>query len=56
MVSSAVDYDGDGDVEEGIYYEIEGLQEALYGGDAGLQQRGSRRGPRLRLGQLSLLL
>lgn len=30
MVSSAPDYDGDGDVEEGMYYEIEGLQTALY--------------------------
>lgn len=30
MVSSTSDYDGDGDTEEGVYYEIEGLQEALY--------------------------
>jgi hypothetical protein len=30
MVSSAHDYDGDGDVAEGIYYEIKGLQEILY--------------------------
>ena len=30
MVSSASDYDGDGDVEEGVYYEIEGLKEQLY--------------------------
>jgi hypothetical protein len=30
MVSSAKDYDGDGDVSEGMYYEIEGLQTALY--------------------------
>lgn len=30
MVSSANDYDGDGDVTEGMYYEIEGLQAALY--------------------------
>ncbi|HXF85627.1 MAG TPA: hypothetical protein VNK49_09575 [Anaerolineales bacterium] len=29
MVSSASDYDGDGDVTEGIYYEIEGLKEIL---------------------------
>jgi hypothetical protein len=29
MVSSNPDYDGDGDVEEGMYYEIQGLQEAL---------------------------
>ncbi|MBI4730817.1 MAG: polyheme membrane-associated cytochrome C, partial [Chloroflexi bacterium] len=28
--SSAVDYDGDGNVTEGMYYEIEGLQQALY--------------------------
>ncbi|MBN1450991.1 MAG: hypothetical protein JW963_08255 [Anaerolineales bacterium] len=30
MVSSTSDYDGDGDTEEGVYYEIEGLQEALF--------------------------
>ena len=30
MPGSAVDYDGDGDLEEGIYYEIAGLQEKLY--------------------------
>ncbi len=30
MLSSAVDYDGDGDIEEGIVYEIAGLQEVLY--------------------------
>ena len=30
MVSSAHDYDGDGDTEEGVYYEIEGLQALLY--------------------------
>ena len=30
MVSSAKDYDGDGDVQEGMYYEIQGLQEILY--------------------------
>jgi hypothetical protein len=30
MESSMVDYDGDGDLEEGIAYEIEGLQEMLY--------------------------
>jgi len=29
MVSSAPDYDGDGNVEEGMYYEIQGLQETL---------------------------
>jgi hypothetical protein len=29
MISSTPDYDGDGDVEEGMYYEIEGLQEIL---------------------------
>lgn len=28
--SSAVDYDGDGNVTEGMYFEIEGLQQALY--------------------------
>jgi hypothetical protein len=31
MAGSLVDYDGDGNVEEGIYYEIETLQEMLYG-------------------------
>jgi ferredoxin len=30
MAGSAVDYDGDGDVEEGISTELTGLQEALY--------------------------
>jgi hypothetical protein len=30
MVSSARDYDGDGNTTEGMYYEIQGLQEALY--------------------------
>ncbi|MFL7868012.1 MAG: cytochrome c3 family protein [Anaerolineales bacterium] len=30
MVSSARDYDGDGDIEEGMYYEIEGVREILY--------------------------
>ncbi len=29
MEGSAVDYDGDGDIEEGVYYEIEGLKEIL---------------------------
>ena len=29
MVSSMPDYDGDGDAEEGMFYEIEGLQTAL---------------------------
>lgn len=30
MAGSLVDYDGDGDLEEGIYYEIEGLRDMLY--------------------------
>jgi hypothetical protein len=30
MLSSAVDYNGNGDIEEGIYYEIEGLKELAY--------------------------
>jgi hypothetical protein len=30
MEGSLVDYDGDGDVTEGIYYELEGLQGVLY--------------------------
>ena len=30
MEGSGVDYDGDGDVDEGIYFELEGLQEALF--------------------------
>lgn len=29
MASSLVDYDGDGDTEEGIYFEIDGLREVL---------------------------
>ena len=29
MAGSQVDYDGDGDLEEGIYYELEGMQEAV---------------------------
>ena len=29
MISSNPDYDGDGDVEEGMYFEIQGLQETL---------------------------
>ncbi len=29
MAGSAMDYNGNGDVEEGIYYEIQGLQEKL---------------------------
>jgi len=31
MVSSAPDYDGDGNTDEGMFFEIEGLQEGLYG-------------------------
>jgi hypothetical protein len=30
MNGSLVDYDGDGDTEEGIYYEIEGLRDIVY--------------------------
>lgn len=30
MQGSLVDYDGDGDLDEGIYYEVEGLQAMLY--------------------------
>jgi hypothetical protein len=30
LEGSTMDYDGDGDTEEGVYYEIEGLQETLY--------------------------
>jgi hypothetical protein len=30
MAGSLVDYDGDGDVTEGIYFELEGLRELLY--------------------------
>jgi hypothetical protein len=30
MAGSLADYDGDGDLEEGIAFELEGLQEALY--------------------------
>ncbi|MDX1435331.1 MAG: cytochrome c3 family protein, partial [Anaerolineales bacterium] len=31
MAGSLVDYNGNGDVEEGVYYELEGLREMLYG-------------------------
>jgi hypothetical protein len=30
MAGSLVDYDGDGDMEEGIYYEMEGMRDVLY--------------------------
>ena len=30
MIGSLVDYDGDGDAEEGIYYELEGMRDMLY--------------------------
>ncbi len=30
MPGSMVDYDGDGDLEEGIYFELQGMQELLY--------------------------
>ncbi len=30
MPGSQADYDGDGDITEGIYYEIEGVREYLY--------------------------
>ena len=30
MTGSLMDYDGDGDIEEGIHYEVAGLQEMLY--------------------------
>ena len=32
MEGSLADYDGDGDIEEGIYYELDGLREMLYTG------------------------
>jgi hypothetical protein len=31
MAGSQVDYDGDGDISEGVFYETQGLQEILYG-------------------------
>ncbi|MEZ4640199.1 MAG: cytochrome c3 family protein [Caldilineaceae bacterium] len=30
MAGSLRDYDGDGDMEEGVYYELEGIEEVLY--------------------------
>jgi hypothetical protein len=30
MLSSVVDYDGDGDVAEGVFYELEGMRELLF--------------------------
>ena len=38
MAGSAVDYDGDGDVEEGIYYEIAGHARGAVSGHTGLCQ------------------
>lgn len=35
MEGSEVDYDGDGDMEEGMYYELEGVR-GVYRGDSGL--------------------
>lgn len=32
MQSSTVDYDGDGDTDEGIFFELEGVREKLYAG------------------------
>ena len=29
MAGSAVDYNGNGDIDEGIYYELQGLQDSL---------------------------
>ena len=47
MAGSLVDYDGDGDMDEGVYHEIVGLQEILLWGDADLCQ-GSGDGHRVR--------
>ena len=41
MPSSLVDYDGDGDITEGVYYELVGMQEALY---AAIQAYGTDQG------------
>ena len=30
MAGSAVDYNGNGDVDEGIYYELQGLQDSRW--------------------------
>ena len=32
MAGSTVDYDGDGDVDEGVYFELEGVREKLFQG------------------------
>jgi hypothetical protein len=32
MAGSLVDYDGDGDMDEGLYYEVEGLRDKLFEG------------------------
>ena len=47
MAGSAVDYNGNGDVDEGIYYELQGLQDALLAEHPGLRQRGGRHADRL---------
>jgi hypothetical protein len=41
MPGSLVDYDGDGDIAEGVYYELVGMQEALY---AAIQAYGTDQG------------
>ena len=56
MQGSLVDYDGDGDMEEGIYYEIEGLQEMLYEAMQAYGAEVAGHAHRLRRGQLPLLL
>lgn len=42
MAGSAVDYDGDGDVEEGISHELEGVQAALFTNIQALCRRSCR--------------
>jgi hypothetical protein len=50
MQGSGVDYDGDDDTDEGIYFEIEGLQGSPARQHPGLRQRSRRRGSRLHAG------
>ena len=47
MNGSKVDYDGDGNITEGIYYEIQGMEEHAAPGHHGLRQPGLRNAHRL---------
>ena len=56
MNGSLADYDGDGDVKEGVYYEMDGLRTKVLQRHPGLRQRGRRLPDRLHRRCLSVLL